>query len=86
MGKNVSSNAGFSVIEATISDIHRALRSGNVSCLRLVEAYLNRIEAYDKHTNLNSLVVVNPGALKQAGSWTRSSGGPGSCAHSTASP
>jgi len=66
MGKNVSSNAGFSVIEATISDIHRALRSGNVSCLRLVEAYLNRIEAYDKHTNLNSLVVVNPGALKQA--------------------
>ena len=57
---------GFSVIEATIEDIHEAYRSGTLTCRELVEVYLERIERYDKSTRLNAIVVVNPDALKTA--------------------
>ena len=38
----------FAVVEATIADIHAAYRSGSLTARQLVEAYLGRIEAYDK--------------------------------------
>lgn len=57
---------GFSVIEATIADIHEAYRSGTLTCVELVEVYLERIERSDKSTRLNAIVVVNPNALKTA--------------------
>ena len=38
----------FQVLEATIDDIHAALRSKQTTCRALVEQYLKRIEAYDK--------------------------------------
>ena len=56
----------FSVLEASIADIHRALREKRVTCRRLVELYLKRIEAYDQRTGLNAIVVVNPNALQRA--------------------
>jgi amidase len=52
--------------ETTIADIHRAIRSGKITCRRLVEAYLKRIDAYDQSTKLNSIVIVNPQALAEA--------------------
>jgi amidase len=64
--KQEDSAGGFSVIETTIEDIHEALRSGDLTCLELVETYLERIEKYDKSTRLNAIVVVNQNALKTA--------------------
>jgi Asp-tRNA(Asn)/Glu-tRNA(Gln) amidotransferase A subunit family amidase len=56
----------FSVIEATIADIHSAFRAQTLTCRRLVEIYLERIKKYNKRTGLNAIVVVNPNALSIA--------------------
>jgi amidase len=57
----------FRLEEATIDDIHAAFRSGELTCRRLVEMYLARIEAYDKNgPELNAIITVNPKALDQA--------------------
>ena len=56
----------FSVIETTIADIHRAFQEKEVTCRRLVRIYLKRIEMYDQSSGLNSIVIVNPSALKRA--------------------
>jgi len=61
-----ASSPKFAVEEATIGDIHRAIQSGELTCRQLIEYYLTRIEAYDQPLNLNSIVVVNPDALKKA--------------------
>jgi len=57
---------GFSLLEATITDIHSAYRGGTLTCRELVETYLERIEKYDKSTRLNAIVVTNADALKTA--------------------
>jgi amidase len=57
----------FQVEEASIAEIHEALKAGRITCRSLVERYLRRIEAYDKNgPALNAIVVVNPEALTQA--------------------
>jgi len=56
----------FSVIETTISDIHRAFRENEITCRQLVRKYLKRIETFDQSTGLNSIILINPSALKQA--------------------
>src|SRR5262245_14810975 len=63
----VAQNQTFDVREATIADIHAAMRANRLACRALVEASLKRIEAYDKQgPSLNAIVVVNPNALKEA--------------------
>src|SRR5262249_54732741 len=39
--------AAFQVEEATIADIHRAMRAGQLTATQLVESYLKRINAYN---------------------------------------
>ena len=56
----------FAVVEATIGQIQGALRDRRTSCRAVVEAYLARIQAYDKATGLNAITVVNPRALARA--------------------
>ncbi len=59
--------APFRVEETTIAQIHDAMKAGRLTCRALVEAYLRRIEAYDRNgPALNAIVVVNPDAAKQA--------------------
>lgn len=59
--------AAFRLLEASIDDIHAAFSSGQMTCRRLVELYLERIEAYDKAgPNLNAVQTVNPRALQEA--------------------
>src|SRR5687767_7588082 len=59
---------GFVIEEATIAQVHAAFRSG-LTCRALVQHYLTRIEAYDKKGSaINSIVIVNPDALKTADS------------------
>src|ERR1700722_3153735 len=53
--------------EASIADIHAAIRSKSVTCRQLVQMYLDRMEAFDKKgPTLNAIVVVNPNVLAAA--------------------
>ena len=66
---NVTGRSAFRLEETTIADVHAAFRSGDLTCRELVSAYLARIDAYDKKgPAINSLVVVNPDALRLADS------------------
>ena len=57
----------FVLEETTIAQIETALRARTVTCHALVAQYLARIDAYDKRgAALNAIVLVNPGALKDA--------------------
>jgi Asp-tRNA(Asn)/Glu-tRNA(Gln) amidotransferase A subunit family amidase len=60
-------NNGFQIMETTIDDIHVAFKSGLTS-RQLVQAYLDRIAAYDKQgPTINSIITLNDHALEDAG-------------------
>ena len=49
-----------SILEATIEDIHGAYRSRKLTCRQLVQIYLNRIAAFDKHgPAINAIITIN---------------------------
>jgi amidase len=54
----------FSVVEATIPDMQKAMREGRTSARKLVEQYLVRIALYND--KLNAVITVNPKALEEA--------------------
>jgi Asp-tRNA(Asn)/Glu-tRNA(Gln) amidotransferase A subunit family amidase len=57
----------FRLEEATIADVHAAMKAGRLTCRQLVSAYLARIEGYDKKgPALNAITLVNPNALIEA--------------------
>jgi amidase len=41
----------FHLMEATIPDVHRAIREGQITCRGLVQAYINRAKAYNGTCN-----------------------------------
>jgi amidase len=64
--------APFEVEEATITQVHDAMRAGRLTCRALVEQYLKRIEAYDKNgPAINAIVLVNPNVAKEAADLDR---------------
>jgi amidase len=57
----------FEVEEATISQVHDAMKAGRLTCRALVDQYLKRIDAYDKNgPAINAIVLLNPDVEKQA--------------------
>jgi Asp-tRNA(Asn)/Glu-tRNA(Gln) amidotransferase A subunit family amidase len=57
----------FSILEASIDDIHAAYKSGELTCRQLLQMYLDRIEAYDKNgPAINAIITVNAKALEEA--------------------
>jgi len=57
----------FRLREATIADINRAFDNGALTSEKLVQLYLNRIQAYDEQgPKLNALISINPNALARA--------------------
>ena len=57
----------FELVETTIADIHAAYQSGRLTARQLVQAYLDRIDAYDqKGPGINALISLNPRALEEA--------------------
>jgi len=54
----------FSVVEATIPDMQRAMQEHRVTSRELVTQYLNRIALYDKR--INAAISINPRALEEA--------------------
>lgn len=62
----------FEVEEATIAQVHDAMRAGRLTCRALVGEYLKRIAAYDKNgPAINAIVLINPEAEKQANDLDR---------------
>ncbi len=62
-----SPEPSFTVEEATIAEIHVAMLEGTLTARELVDAYLARIESYDKKgPALNAIIVVNPNAVARA--------------------
>src|ERR671914_113684 len=62
----------FAVDEATIAQIHAAMKAGTVTCRDLVDTYLRRIEAFDKTgPALNAIVQINTAALTEAADLDR---------------
>jgi len=58
--------AAPAVVELTIAELHAGLDAGSTSCSEVVQAHLDRIEAYDAATGLNAITEVNPEALAEA--------------------
>ena len=57
----------FQIMETTIDDVHAGYKSGKLTAHKLVQEYLSRIDAYDKHgPTINSIITVNPRALEDA--------------------
>jgi amidase len=71
-GPGAPPQAGFEVTEATIAQLHEAMRTGRLTCHALVAAYLRRIDAYDKQgPAINAIIEVNPDALAEADALDR---------------
>ena len=64
-----SSPKGFTVVEATISDLQAALKSGRVTSREIVRQYLQRIGMYEDM--LHAAITVNPKALELAAECDR---------------
>jgi amidase len=63
----VLAQPAFEVEEATISQVHDAMKAGRLTCRALVDQYLKRIDAYDKNgPAINAIVLINPEVQKQA--------------------
>lgn len=59
----------FSIIDATLVELHHAMNSGALTSRELVQTYLSRIDRYDrKGPKLQSVIAVNRHALEQADS------------------
>ncbi|WP_436911034.1 amidase [Halosimplex marinum] len=57
----------FDITETTVSEIHDAMRAGEVTSRELVDRYRERIEAYDRAgPELNGVVTYNPDAAERA--------------------
>jgi amidase len=62
----------FTLQETTIRDIQAAYLDGRLTCVQLVQAYLDRIAAYDQSgPALNAFVKLNPAALEEAAALDR---------------
>lgn len=65
--------AAFDVVETSIAELHAALADGRTTCRAVVQAHLDRIDAYDEGT-INAITVVNPRALERADSLDAAAG------------
>ncbi|MBT2570118.1 amidase family protein [Planococcus sp. ISL-110] len=57
----------FKLDEATIEDIQQAFQENRLTSMELVQAYLDRIETFDRNgPRINSVLTINPDAIKIA--------------------
>jgi Asp-tRNA(Asn)/Glu-tRNA(Gln) amidotransferase A subunit family amidase len=56
----------YPVQEATIHQIHQDMVALNLSCVDLVDQYIDRILRYDQPKHLNAIVMINPHARERA--------------------
>src|SRR5262249_19009777 len=59
--------ARFQVVEKTIDEIHAAMKTNQLTAHELVQAYLDRINAFDKKgPAVNCIITLNSQALQEA--------------------
>jgi amidase len=69
---NAQSTSQFDVVEASIAEIHAAMRAKTLTCRALVTAYQARIAAHDKQgAALNAITQMNEKALDEAAELDR---------------
>jgi hypothetical protein len=57
----------YDVVEKSITQLQAAMTNGEVTSEELVQAYLDRIQAYDQQgPAINAMVYINPNALADA--------------------
>jgi Asp-tRNA(Asn)/Glu-tRNA(Gln) amidotransferase A subunit family amidase len=64
---------GFRLEEATIADVHRAIRQGQTTCRNLVQAYVDRAKAYN---GVSDRLVTRDGAPIPSATGTVRAGAP----------
>ncbi len=64
--QGVSIESNFDVIELTIEQAQRAIKTHAITCEQLTERYLKRIEAYDQPAQVNSIIYINPNAIQRS--------------------
>jgi amidase len=66
-GVTPASAATFDLQTATVADIQAAMDAGALTSEKLVQLYLNRIDAYDKQgPKINAVITLNARALEEA--------------------
>jgi amidase len=64
---NITYAAPIDLHTATIADLNAAFKAGTLTSEKLTQAYLARIDAYEKKgPKINSIIYLNPKALEQA--------------------
>jgi amidase len=64
---HVQPAASFHIVETSVGQVHAAYKSGALTAHQLVQAYLDRINAYDKKgPTINCIITINPHALEEA--------------------
>lgn len=62
--------SSFAWEDATIAEVHQAMKKGNLSCVELVQDYIARIQKYDldlsRGAPINAIVNINPDVLNEA--------------------
>src|SRR4029079_6717844 len=59
--------AGLNLETATIADLNAAFAGGTLTSEQVVDAYLQRVAAYDKQgPTINAVLTLNPRALAEA--------------------
>lgn len=67
VGTSAGAQERFAPETASIKGVHQALASGEITCHALVQAYLDRIAAYDQAgPKLDAIRALNRNALQQA--------------------
>ncbi|MGB5601329.1 MAG: amidase family protein, partial [Gammaproteobacteria bacterium] len=64
--QHLNTQADFDVIELTLEQAHQAIKTHAINCEQLTERYLERIEAFDQPSRVNSIIYINPNAITRA--------------------
>src|SRR5882724_4224958 len=64
---HVQPAASFHIVDTSVGQVHAAYKTGALTAHQLVQAYLDRINAYDKKgPTINCIITVNARALEEA--------------------
>ena len=54
------------LMDSTVTELQSEMEKGNLTSAQLTQMYADRIEAYDRELDLNSVIAINPDAFSEA--------------------
>ena len=54
------------LMDSTVTELQSEMEKGNLTSVQLTQMYADRIEAYDRELDLNSVIAINPDAFSEA--------------------